>query len=102
MREALRLADADFVLGDERGLDYPCGERGLGLSEGQAQRVAIARALLIDAPALILDEAFSALDTPTAETILTNIRTARPELTLICITHRDTLIPHADQVIRLS
>ena len=102
MREALRLADADFVLGDERGLDYPCGERGLGLSEGQAQRVAIARALLIDAPALILDEAFSALDTPTAETILTNIRTARPELTVICITHRDNLIPHADQVIRLS
>ena len=102
MREALHLADADFVLDDERGLDYPCGERGSGLSEGQAQRIAIARALLIDAPALILDEAFSALDTPTAETILRNIRTARPQLTLICITHRDNLIPQADQVIHLT
>lgn len=102
MREALHIADADFVLDDERGLDYPCGERGTGLSEGQAQRIAIARALLIDAPALILDEAFSALDTPTAETILRNIRTARPQLTLICITHRDNLIPHADQVIHLT
>ena len=102
MREALRLADAGFVLDDHRGLEYPSGERGTGLSEGQAQRIAIARALLIDAPAIILDEAFSALDTPTAETILTNIRTARPELTIICITHRETLIPHADQVIRIA
>ena len=74
----------------------------LGLSEGQAQRIAIARALLIDAPVLMLDEAFSALDTPTAETILTNIRQARPNQTIICITHRDAIIPHADQVIQLS
>ncbi len=102
MREALHLADADFVLNDERALDYPCGERGSGLSEGQAQRIAIARALLIDAQVLLLDEAFSALDTPTAQTILKNIRTARPTQTIICITHRESLIPHADQVIQLS
>ena len=102
MRMALHLADADFVLDDNRGLDYPCGERGSGLSEGQAQRIAIARALLIDAPVLLLDEAFSALDTPTAETILTNIRQACPNQTIICITHRDAIIPHADQVIQLS
>ena len=102
MREALHLADADFVLNDERGLDYPCGERGSGLSEGQAQRIAIARALLIDAQVLLLDEAFSALDTPTAQTILKNIRTARPAQTIICITHRESLIPHADQVIQLT
>ena len=101
MREALHLADADFVLEDERGLDYPCGERGTGLSEGQAQRIAIARALLMDAPVLLLDEAFSALDTPTAQTILTNIRTARPALTVICVTHRESLLPQADQVIHL-
>lgn len=102
MREALRLADAEFVLDDERGLDYPCGERGSGLSEGQAQRIAIARALLIDARALLLDEAFSALDTPTAQVILDNIRRARPEQTIICITHRESLLPQADQVIQLA
>lgn len=102
MREALHLADADFVLEDSRALDYPCGERGSGLSEGQAQRIAIARALLIDAPVLLLDEAFSALDTPTAETILANIRRARPKQTVICVTHRESLLSHADQVIQLS
>lgn len=102
MCEALHLADADFVLNDPRGLDYPCGERGSGLSEGQAQRIAIARALLIDAPVLLLDEAFSALDTPTAGTILDNLRRTRPMQTVICITHRDALLPMADQVIHLT
>lgn len=101
MLRALRLADAEFVLKDERGLDYPCGERGLGLSEGQAQRIAIARALLIKAEVLLMDEAFSALDTQTAERILTNIRDAYPQLTIICITHRENLLAKADQVIRL-
>ncbi len=102
MLRALRLADAEFVLKDERGLDYPCGERGLGLSEGQAQRIAIARALLIKAEVLLMDEAFSALDTQTAERILTNIRDAYPQLTIICITHRENLLDKADQVIRLA
>lgn len=102
MLRALRLADAEFVLKDERGLDYPCGERGMGLSEGQAQRIAIARALLIKAEVLLMDEAFSALDTPTAERILTNIRDAYPQLTIICITHRENLLAKADQVIRLA
>ena len=102
MREALRMADADFVLDDPRGLNYPCGERGSGLSEGQSQRIAIARALLFDAPVLLLDEAFSALDTPTAQTILANIRRSRPKQTIICITHRDALLPLADQVITIT
>lgn len=102
MCEALRLADAEFVLSDNRGLDYPCGERGTGLSEGQAQRIAIARALLIDAPVLLMDEAFSALDTRTAEKVLANIRHARPEQTIICVTHREAILPLADQVISLS
>lgn len=102
MLAVLHLADADFVTDDPRGLDYPCGERGAGLSEGQAQRIAIARALLIQAPVLLLDEAFSALDTPTAQTILTNIRRARANLTIICVTHRDALPPLADKVIHLA
>ena len=101
MHEALRLAEAEFVTADELGLEYPCGERGSGLSEGQAQRIAIARALLIDAPVLLLDEAFSALDTTTAQAILTNIRTERPRLTIICVTHRESLLPQADNVIHL-
>ena len=46
MYQALHLAAADFVQNLPNQLDAPCGERGGGLSEGQAQRIAIARALL--------------------------------------------------------
>ena len=102
MHDALRLAEAAFVAADGRGLDYPCGERGSGLSEGQAQRIAIARALLINAPVLLLDEAFSALDSSTAQTILTNIRQERPKQTIICVTHREELLPMFEQVIHLT
>ncbi|MEI3219480.1 MAG: ATP-binding cassette domain-containing protein [Lachnoclostridium sp.] len=44
------------------GIYSNVGERGRGLSEGQAQRIAIARAILRDSPVLLLDEATSALD----------------------------------------
>ena len=71
----------------EIGLDAKLGERGAGLSEGQAQRVAIARALLSDAPILLLDEATSALDEQTEAKLLENIGAMRDK-TVIIITHR--------------
>ena len=71
----------------EIGLDARLGERGLGLSEGQAQRVAVARALLSDAPILLLDEATAALDERTEVRMLRNIA-ALPGKTLIIVTHR--------------
>lgn len=103
MLHALKLADAEFVLNAPAGLDMPCGERGSGLSEGQAQRVCIARALLRPAPVLLLDEAFSALDSDTASRIVKNIMAEKGSAfsTIICITHREALIPFADQVLRI-
>lgn len=40
LKEALYLAVADFVFDLPEGMDTLCGERGSGLSEGQAQRIA--------------------------------------------------------------
>ena len=58
--EALKGAAAyDFVMDFPRGIDTVIGEKGVGISEGQAQRIAIARALVKKAPFLILDEATS-------------------------------------------
>ena len=56
LREVLHIAMADFVFSLPQGMDTECGERGGGLSEGQAQRIAIARGLLRPGGILLLDE----------------------------------------------
>ena len=54
IREVLEMACAyDFVKKLPKGMETVVGEKGSGLSEGQAQRLAIARALLKNAPVLI-------------------------------------------------
>jgi ABC-type multidrug transport system fused ATPase/permease subunit len=103
MFSALESACAlDFVSALDGGLDYTLGERGKGLSEGQAQRIAIARALLKDAPVLLLDEATSALDLPTEEKILKNILRSAPGKTVIISTHRSGALEFCDRIYRIS
>ena len=88
LEQALRLACAwDFVSRLPEGLHASVGERGRGLSEGQAQRLAIARAILKDAPVLLLDEATSALDVATERQVLRNIVDGCPHRTCIITTH---------------
>ena len=60
--ETLRIANAEFVLSLEKGLDTNVGNLGSQLSGGQKQRLAIARALIKRPSLLIFDEATSALD----------------------------------------
>ena len=86
---------------NEIGLDAVLGERGIGLSEGQAQRVAIARALLSGAPILLLDEATSALDEQTEATLLKNISNMR-EKTCIIVTHRRAALSICDYQLRIE
>ncbi|MBQ9363141.1 MAG: ABC transporter ATP-binding protein [Bacteroidaceae bacterium] len=88
MREALRLAMADFVFQLPKGLDTVCSEQGGGLSEGQSQRIAIARALLRPCKVLLLDEATSALDMQTEQALLHNLKTHFADSTIIFVTHR--------------
>ncbi len=85
----------------EVGLDVKLGERGIGLSEGQAQRVAIARALLSDAPILLLDEATSALDEQTEAKLLENIGKMRDK-TVIIVTHRRAALAICDYQLHIE
>lgn len=85
----------------ETGLDARIGERGIGLSEGQAQRVAIARALLSDAPILLLDEATSALDEQTEAKVLENISAMRDKTVLI-VTHRPAALAICDYQLHIE
>ena len=85
----------------EVGYDARLGERGIGLSEGQAQRVAIARALLSDAPILLLDEATSALDERTEARLLENIDAMRDK-TVIIVTHRRAALAICDYQLHIE
>ncbi|MGP1393832.1 MAG: ABC transporter ATP-binding protein, partial [Candidatus Cryptobacteroides sp.] len=67
MWKVLELSAAEFVKDLPDGLDTICGEKGTGLSEGQAQRIAIARGLLRPGSIMLLDEFSSSLDRETEE-----------------------------------
>lgn len=100
--EALKISCAwDFVEKLPQGIDAPLGERGRGLSEGQAQRVAIARAVLRDAPIMLLDEATSALDVETERKVLRNIIQKKPNKTCIVATHRPSVLTMCQRVYRV-
>jgi ATP-binding cassette subfamily B protein len=78
------------------------GERGITLSGGQKQRTALARALSSDPRVLILDDAFSAVDTRTEEEILTNLRQILSGRTTITISHRISTVKNSDVILVLD
>ncbi len=88
IENAIRISCCDEFIKDlPQGLETKIGERGLGLSEGQAQRIAIARAILYGAPIILLDEATSALDEQTEKKLIENLRQLENK-TLMIITHK--------------
>ncbi len=87
----------DFIQTLDDGLDTKIGEKGLGLSEGQAQRISIARALLYDAPVLLLDESTSALDSATEAALLQAVR-SMTDKTCIIVSHKKAAFEICDEV----
>ncbi len=103
MWEALRLsAGEEFVRNLPEGLDTRVGERGYGLSEGQAQRIAIARAFVRKAPFMILDEATSALDEQTELGVIKGLQELSPRPTCLIITHRKSILKYCDREIEME
>lgn len=74
------------------------------LSGGQGQRVAIARALVSTPRLLLVDEPTSALDSANSTAVLNLIDQVNAEhgTTIVISTHDETVIAHADTVIRLD
>ena len=102
MRQVLHTAMADFVLNLPEGMDAECGERGSGLSEGQAQRIAIARGLLRPGNIMLLDEISASLDEETEHELYSRLFAAYPQKTMIFITHRTTVCELCNEVIKLG
>lgn len=92
----------DNIIDFPEGYETVVGERGVTLSGGQKQRSSIARALIKDAPILILDDALSAVDTNTEESILKNLKENRKGKTTILIAHRISTIKNADIIMVLD
>jgi ABC-type multidrug transport system fused ATPase/permease subunit len=100
---AARRAQAyDFVARLPHGFDTRVGERGLSLSGGQRQRLAIARALLADPRVLILDDATSAVDASTEQSIKLALDEAMAGRTTFVIAHRLSTISLADEIVVLE
>lgn len=103
MIQALRMASAyEFVMELPDGIDTVIGERGHGLSEGQAQRIAIARAFVRKAPFLILDEATSSLDESTEMSVIRGLQQLDPRPTCLVVTHRKSILQYCDREIKIA
>ncbi|WP_375579283.1 ABC transporter ATP-binding protein [Marivirga tractuosa] len=97
--------DADLhnnILDFPKGYDTELGERGITLSGGQKQRVSIARAIARDPKIMILDDALSAVDTKTENSILNALKKIMEDRTSVIISHRVSSAKLANYIIVLD
>jgi ATP-binding cassette subfamily C protein CydD len=92
----------DFADSLPDGLETRVGDRGYGLSGGQAQRVALARALAADMKLLLLDEPTAHLDGEAEARFLDALRRAASGRTVIIATHSPAVRAVCDAVIDLE
>ena len=101
IERALKDACAEFAYNLEGGLEFQLSEGGAGISEGQAQRLAVARALLGKGRILLMDESTSALDAESESRLLDNLQ-AREDITVLFITHRESVLEKCDRLITVG
>jgi ATP-binding cassette subfamily B multidrug efflux pump len=101
--QAAKDADVyDNIVGFPQGFNTRVGERGITLSGGQKQRVSIARAVVREPKILILDDALSAVDTKTENTILNAMKKIMVGRTTVIISHRVSSAKLANKIIVLD
>jgi len=84
------------------GLQTAVGERGWGLSGGEAHRVGLARTFLKRAPLLLLDEPTAHLDAASENTVIEVISELAENATTLLATHSPALLALCDRVIELD
>jgi ATP-binding cassette subfamily B protein len=98
LKQALEIAQAQFVYELPDGLDTTIGEEGLSLSGGQRQRLALARAVAANPRILVLDDPLSALDVDTEAMVEDALRHVLKETTALIVAHRPSTVMLADKV----
>ncbi len=102
---ALEVSQAkEFVDRLPNRLDEPISQGGTNVSGGQKQRLSIARALVKQAPVLIFDDSFSALDYATDAKLRDALGKLcrKTESTVLIVAQRISTIRHADRIIVLD
>lgn len=102
LRDVLYVAAAEFVYSLPEGLDTLCGERGAGLSEGEAQRIAIARGLLREGGVMLFDEPSSALDSHTEDLLISRLSDYAKNRTVIMVTHRESVTLNCSSIVKFK
>jgi PrtD family type I secretion system ABC transporter len=103
VRAAQRAHVHEMILSLPEGYDTQVDNGGVRLSPGQRQRIALARALYGDPRLVILDEPNSNLDGAGELALAETICDLRNEsVTVVVVTHRNTLIRHLTQMLVLE
>jgi len=84
------------------GLDTMIGERGFGLSGGEARRIGLARLLLRDPQLLLLDEPTAFLDPDTEGDLLRTLAAFARGRSVIIATHSEVAMAWADTRLTLT
>ncbi len=82
-----------------QGLDTVIGERGFGLSGGEARRIGLARLLLREPDLFLLDEPTAFLDPQTEHDLLQALASHTRGRTVLMATHSEAAMRWADKVI---
>ncbi|MBQ7923924.1 MAG: ABC transporter ATP-binding protein [Clostridia bacterium] len=101
--EAAKLANADdFIRRLPEGYNTLLTNNGANLSQGQRQLLSIARAAVADAPAMILDEATSSIDTRTEALVNDGMDKLMQGRTVFVIAHRLSTVRNANAIMVLD
>ena len=101
--EALKIAQAwSFVNKLPKGLSDHVAQGGRNFSGGQKQRLSIARAIAKNAPIMIFDDSFSALDFKTDAKLRAELSKKTAGRTKFIVAQRISSITHADNIIVLD
>lgn len=103
LQKALSISQSeDFVNSLPLKLNAPVSQGGSNFSGGQKQRLSIARAIVKNAPVLIFDDSFSALDFKTDATLRKALKRDVKDAVKLIIAQRVSTIMDADQIIVLD
>lgn len=90
----------DYIITLEKGYDTFASPHFF--SQGQMQLLSIARAIVTSPPIMLLDEITANLDSETEENIISVLKSASSERTLLSISHRLSSILTCDRIIKLE